>query len=288
MGCFRVILGLIFVVIAVPALIAFESLAALRSAALDRDRWYELVEEQAFYESFVASVREGLPMSATQRELAIGAITPEYVAVQLHTLVDYGFDLLEGRNPPEPTFQMPAPLASVLRENPQFNSIGWVEQSDGSLSFTPNISASERAQVIGAGRNLTNVFVIAGAIGLGAWFVSGMIAFDTTQGRLLWLGLWLMVASGLVVVIGLAFNSTIVPAMTESVLADAESSDGVTRGVAQGLLGIIGGFGTAFLLAGGIPALIGLLMLLVGSTLRPPAPTIGGGLSGRSGVISAE
>ena len=96
------------------------------------------------------------------------------------------------------------------------------------------------------------------------------------------------VTTGLVVVMGLAFNSTIVPAMTESVLADAETSDGLTRGVAQGLLGIIGSFGTAFLLAGGIPTSIGLLMALVASTLRPPAPTIGGGLSGRSGVITAE
>lgn len=83
MGCVRVVFGFLVVSLAIPLLIGFEALTAIRSAFGNREAWYGVVGEPAFYEAFADEVRAGLPMEGAAANLAVAALTPEYVRAQL-------------------------------------------------------------------------------------------------------------------------------------------------------------------------------------------------------------
>jgi hypothetical protein len=283
-------LGVLLLLVALPALAAFESLAAVRSAAMDRTVWREFVKEPAFYDAFVAELRDRLGAVGAERDAALSALTSVYVQQQLTRVVDYVFDLLEGRNPEGILIDVPQPLVRLVQDNPAAGSVPRVVLPDGSLRLSVSVDDAQRAQALSAARNLNILLAVTGAVGIAAWVLSGIIGSGDVRSQLIWLGVTLMVASLFVLMVGALFQNGLVSGLRDAVMRDLSEAQSIERGILLGISNLLGRFGTAFIAAGAIPAVIGLVMAVIGGMMNP-APrlgSIGGGMNARSGVIRAE
>jgi hypothetical protein len=290
MGCARVLFGLIVLSIAMPLLIGFEALAAVGSALGNREAWYGLVSEPTFYEMFVDEVRIGLAQEGAAANLAVAALTPEYVQGQLRKTVDYGFAVAEGRPTDGLQIDIPAPLVPLLSDSGRLDSLNVERRADGSAVVNVQASPRDRETLSGLYRFFQIGVLVCGVLGVGFWLFSAIIGVNGVQGRLVWLGISLLLASLVVVGASTATASAVQNLAAAPPPVDMDSSARLERGLTLGFIDQSPVLVRAFWVAGGVPAVIGLVLCLLGVILRPaPArPTLGGGLSGRSGVIRAE
>jgi hypothetical protein len=267
-------LAVVLLMVALPAIFVFEGMSALTAVGLNRETWYDVMAEPALYNSFMTEFDDIMPESANQREVIRAAVSPAYVQSMLNKLVDYFFDVLDGKNPVSPTFDIPAPLADALRRNPNATNFDVIDNNDGAMKFTLNISERSLNEVRGLGVQFALVTMVSATIGFLVWFVAALLGAETTGGRLVWLGISLIIASFGVIAIGaLGFNS-VIAAVTTDLTRNAASMTSVERALVDGLLNVLPRFAIALTFAGGIPSVIGLVLALVGSSLRPPRQTI--------------
>jgi len=270
MAGLRVMLGgFLMVTLAVPALFVFEGMTAVNSIFLSRQTWYDVMAEPALHAAFIDEIRAVFPESSAQREVILAAISPAYVQSQFNRLVDYAFNVLNGVESGPPTFDVPAPLAAALRENPNATQLDIIEGQNGVMQLTVNISERSLAQVRGLASQYTIALIASGLIGLGIWILAAILAVDGARARLLWLGGGLILASFIVLMVGLAFNTAFTPLITQRLTQNNAELEAASRAVMDGLAGVLPRFATALIVAGGIPFAIGLILLVMGASLRP-------------------
>ncbi|GEM_PF-2269665 len=271
MSAIRVMLaGILLVVVAVPTLFVFESMVAVNSVFLNRQTWYDVMATPAVYDAAVEQFSAKL--TGSQRETLRAALPPAYVQSQLNRLVDYSFEILNGVNAPSPTFDVPAALADVLRDDPALSFLRVVETENGGLRLSVDVSERSLAQVRGLATQYTIAMVISAVFGMVFLVAVALLAADTTRTRLMWLGGGLMLPSFLVIIVGVAFNSTFMPLLTQRLTYDSRELEAASLAVMDGLAGTLPRLGTALTVAGGIPLAIGLILLVAGSVMRPRQP----------------
>lgn len=114
------------------------------------------------------------------------------------------------------------------------------------------------------------VFIISG-LALFLWLVDGLILGKGARNRFLWLGLTLLIPAGLVMLLGIATSSpTFEATIRESITRSSSVQDAE---LALSFLDVVfsaeGRVRTGFLIAGGIPTLAAVVLLIFGLAIRP-------------------
>lgn len=115
-----------------------------------------------------------------------------------------------------------------------------------------------------------------GVIGIGAvavflWFVDSFILGKDVRNRFLWLGLTLLIPAGLILLLGVGLNSpTLEATIRDGVLRSPTVRDTeLTLTFVEALFSAEGRVRTGFLIAGGIPTLVAVVLLIFGLMIRP-------------------
>jgi hypothetical protein len=149
-----------------------------------------------------------------------------------------------------------------------------IENMPDTLTYTDTVPDGPRIGglgEVGLQQAVTTAVIILGVIALGAWLSTGIVAGDSAGSRLRWLGVTLLLPSVIVVLIGLGIASVSALAVNRgAVLIDGGISSRLSETVYEALTGGVGRISTSFLIAGGIPSVIGLGLLVIGFAI--PAP----------------
>ena len=266
--------GILLVLVAVPTLFVFESMTAVSSVFLNRQTWYDVMAQPAVYDATLDEIQGFFTENPPQRETLRMAAPPAYIQSQLNRLVDYSFALLNGSETPPPTFDVPAPLAEAVRQAPNLSFLQVVEGEGGALQVRANVSERSQAQVRGLATQYNIAMMISAGIGAVFLLMATFVAADSTRGRLIWLGSGLMLASLAVLIVGLTFNTAFAPLIDQRLAYDSRDLNGLILATMTALADILPRLGTALTVAGGIPFVIGLVLLIVGSVMRPRRPEI--------------
>lgn len=118
---------------------------------------------------------------------------------------------------------------------------------------------------------LTYGVIILGAFAVLMWLIDGFILGRDGRNRFLWLGLTLFIPAGLVLLAGIALNApTLEAAIRSNVLrGDAVPNVDLAVSVVDTVFNESGRVRTGFLLAGGIPTLVAVVLLIFGLAIRP-------------------
>lgn len=265
----RIILALLLLTIAIPAIFAFEGMSAFTAVFLNRQTWYDVLDAPELYEQFIGQLETDIAETPAQRGAIRAAMTPEYVSAQFNTIVDYLFDILDGETPADPIFDVPESLVEAIRQNPNALNLQTVEKPDGSLGFVVDIGENRLEEVAGIGRQIAFWTVITATIGFLLWVVAASLGGDNARERFFWLGVTLIFASFGLVIIGTAGLNSVIPSLTNELTRNAEQLDALERAVSRSMLDVVPNFANALIFAGGIPCAFGLLLIVIGSVLRP-------------------
>lgn len=265
----NVMLGVILALVAIPILFIFQVMTATQAVFLTRETWYGVMAEPGIYESFIDEFEEILPESRSQREAVQAAISPVYVKNMLNRVVDYGFDVLEGKPVTPPVFEVPSALAEAVQRNPNAGSFDFVQMPNGAVGLTVDVPQSAVSQLRNFGVQFTLALVISATVGLLVWFIAGWLGAQTTRGRLIWLGVTLIFASFGVVMLGVTGLNSVIDGITTDLARTTSQTDMIQVGVTRGLLNVMPKFAQALIFAGGIPSAIGLVLIAMGAMLQP-------------------
>lgn len=165
-------------------------------------------------------------------------------------------------SPREYSEQLLSDLPRVIENMPEY------------LTYSDTIPDGPRIEglgEVGLQQAVTTAVIILGVIALGAWLSTGIIAGDSASSRFRWLGVTLLLPSIIVVLIGLGIASVSALAVNRgAVMIDGGISSRLSETVYEALTGGVGRISTSFLIAGGIPSVIGLGLLVIGFAM--PAP----------------
>lgn len=265
MSGFRILFALLCLVIALPCIFVFEGMSATTAIFLNRQTWYDMVAEPEVYEAAIYAV---LPENISQHDTAFAAVPPAYFQAQLHKLIDYGFALLDNQTPAAPTFDIPAPLVPAIRENRLFAGLDTQEQPNGSLKLTISLSERTVNQLRQIGFQWAMATLVSAVLGFLLWFAAAWFAAETARGRLLWLGYTLIIASFGLVILGIAGIYTIIPNLQTELTYYAEQLTTMERTLFRSLLeSVVPKLINAITFAGGIPCVIGILLVRIGEYL---------------------
>lgn len=197
---------------------------------------------------FVRSYAEKLPICAGGREPMDG---PETITgLPLPTCVPQALSRTEYAD------QLVNDLPRVIETMPDY------------MTYTDTLPEGVRLSGlagIGIENAVQTAVIVFGMVAIGAWLVTGIIAQATTAGRLRWLGVTLLLPSAGVALIGLGLiGAASTGAMRSDIMIDGATSDRLSELVYESLVGGAGQISNAFLAAGGIPFVIGLLLLVIG------------------------
>lgn len=147
-----------------------------------------------------------------------------------------------------------------------------VENMPAAITFTGRLDADvvDFLQGFEARPTLFAATAMIGVIALGAWYGVGMLATNTRSGRLRWLGITLILPSFSVLLIGLALTGPFLPVFQSALISSAGAAGEAELLVYDVVFSNIGRVRTAFLVTGGIPVLLGVLMNVAGSRRRGP------------------
>ena len=149
-----------------------------------------------------------------------------------------------------------------------------IENMPDTLTYTDTVPDGPRIEglgEVGLQQAVTTAVIILGVIALGAWLSTGIIAGDSAGSRLRWLGVTLLLPSVIVALIGLGIVSVSALAIDRSaVMIDGGISSRLSETVYEALTGGVGRISTSFLIAGGIPSVIGLGLLVAGFAIPTP------------------
>lgn len=162
----------------------------------------------------------------------------------------------------EYTDQMMSDLPRVIEGMPEY------------LTYSDTISDGPRIEglgEVGLQQAVTTAVIVLGVIAVGAWFTTGLIAGDSAGSRLRWLGVTLLLPSVVVALIGLGIAGTSAVAVSRgAVMIDGGISNRLSETVFDALVGGVGRISAAFLAAGGIPSVIGVVLLGIGFAIPTP------------------
>jgi hypothetical protein len=118
---------------------------------------------------------------------------------------------------------------------------------------------------------MTTGLVILGIVAVLLWLMDAFIGATDVRSRFLWLGLTLLIPAGLVLLIGLGVNSlTLEGVIRDSILRGPGVQNAqFATSVAATAINASEQVRTGFLIAGGIPTLVAVVLLIVGLTVRP-------------------
>lgn len=123
---------------------------------------------------------------------------------------------------------------------------------------------------------MINSLMTTGLTGLGVvavviWFINGFIGAQTVRSRFLWLGATLLIPAAVVLIGGITLNApTVESAIRESLTQnDGAAAVQLADNAGGSMLNAVSQVRTGFIIAGGIPTLVAVLLLIVGLTIRP-------------------
>lgn len=118
---------------------------------------------------------------------------------------------------------------------------------------------------------LTYGVVVTGVVAVFLWLIDGLILGSDGRNRFLWLGLTLLIPAGLVLLAGLGLNaSTLEAAIRNNVIRGNTAQDvELAMSAVNTIFGAEGRVRTGFLVAGGIPTLVAVVLLIFGLVIRP-------------------
>lgn len=254
------------------------------TATLDTDEWRAAIDEaidQAFavLEGRSDTITINIPL-APVRAILQSSAAAEFVS-------DYVGELprcAAGREPmdaPDTISGLPLPTCrpqniSLTEYTDQLMSDlpRIIENMPETLTYSDTIPDGPRIEglgEVGIQQAVTTAVIVLGVAAAGVWFINGLIAGASAGGRLRWLGVTLLLPSVVVVLIGLGIASVAALAVSRgAVMIDGGISSRLSETVYEALTGGVGRISTSFLIAGGIPSVIGLLLLITGFAM--PAP----------------
>lgn len=118
---------------------------------------------------------------------------------------------------------------------------------------------------------MTTGLVILGIVAVLLWLMDAFIGATDVRNRFLWLGLTLLIPAGLVLLLGLGVNSVTLEGLIRDSILRGEGVQNAqfATSVAASAINVSEQVRTGFLIAGGIPTLVAVLLLIVGLTVRP-------------------
>jgi hypothetical protein len=121
------------------------------------------------------------------------------------------------------------------------------------------------------GQITTVSVVILGIVALIFWLIDGFILGTETRERLLWLGFMLLIPAGLVLLTGIGMSMPSIETVIRDSILRGEGVGNVqlATSVATAAVSATEQVRTGFLIAGGIPTLIAVVLLIIGLATRP-------------------
>jgi hypothetical protein len=118
---------------------------------------------------------------------------------------------------------------------------------------------------------LTYGIIILGAFVLLLWLIDGFLLGSGARERFLWLGLTLLIPAGLVLLVGVASNAPTLEATIRSSILRTYAAQNVdfAASVVTTMFNAIERVRNGFLIGGGIPTLVAVLLLIFGLVIRP-------------------
>ena len=118
---------------------------------------------------------------------------------------------------------------------------------------------------------MTTGLIILGVVAVLVWLMDGFIGATDARGRLIWLGLSLLLPAGLVLLAGISLSAPYLETIFQSnfVGSGGVQNAQVAASFADAAVSATARVRNGFLLAGGIPTLVAVILLIFGLVIRP-------------------